>query len=255
MSIVHFVTGGFSPLKVPNCSIWLEADRGITLDGSDNVSAWADASGNGKNAAQSSAAIRPAYVTNIFNGHPVVRFAALPTYLTIGPVGFARNAAGYTLFFVYKTTSVATLLQILLDVEIAGGSLRIRFMGSNSATGRSTGGGLRLDSDSIQNPLNQGTFNPANLSIHCLEFDYANAAASMWINGTNYINAAAFQTAGNTSDTDASSVTLGCSQARILERNFIGDVALVLGYRTKLTMAQRGYIQKAYGAKYGITVA
>lgn len=42
--------------------LWLRADMGVTLNGS-TVSAWADQSGNGRNATQGTAANQPTYVT------------------------------------------------------------------------------------------------------------------------------------------------------------------------------------------------
>ena len=41
--------GSFSPANLSGLSLWLKADTGITLSGA-NVTAWADQSGNGKNA-------------------------------------------------------------------------------------------------------------------------------------------------------------------------------------------------------------
>ncbi len=41
--------------------VWLRSDLGISLDGSGNVSAWADQSGNGNTVSQATSAQRPAY--------------------------------------------------------------------------------------------------------------------------------------------------------------------------------------------------
>lgn len=62
------------PLSLGGCSLWLDADQGLTLDTSDNVSAWADQSGEDHDVAQSLSANRPAYVENVKNEQPVIRF-------------------------------------------------------------------------------------------------------------------------------------------------------------------------------------
>ena len=64
--------GGFSPANLSGLSLWLKADAGVTLSGSD-VTAWADQSGNGNNAS-STPGTRPTLVSNTLNAKPVLRF-------------------------------------------------------------------------------------------------------------------------------------------------------------------------------------
>jgi hypothetical protein len=58
------VFGGFRPTQVANCVLWLRADLGVTLDGSNNVQQWNDQSSGGWNATQGTAANRPGYSSN-----------------------------------------------------------------------------------------------------------------------------------------------------------------------------------------------
>lgn len=69
-------TGRFSPLSIPGLAAWWDAGvtSSVTLDGSNNVSAWADQSGNGRTLTQTTANNRPAYNTSVLNGRPVVNF-------------------------------------------------------------------------------------------------------------------------------------------------------------------------------------
>lgn len=67
---------GFSPISISGCVLWLRADLGITLNGS-NVSAWADQSGTGdanKNVAQASAPSQPTYTSSSanYNNEPII---------------------------------------------------------------------------------------------------------------------------------------------------------------------------------------
>jgi hypothetical protein len=77
------------PWNVPltNLVIWLKADKGVTANGSGNVSAWADQSGNGNNASQSSSGNQPLLVSSEINGLPALEFngsqnMSLPNCLT-----------------------------------------------------------------------------------------------------------------------------------------------------------------------------
>lgn len=80
----------YSPLYLPpptvisGCQIWLDAEySSFDLDASNNVINWRSLIG-GIVAAQVNSTIRPAYVTNIMNGKPAVRFDGLNDYLTLG---------------------------------------------------------------------------------------------------------------------------------------------------------------------------
>jgi len=45
----HRASAPFSPIDIAGISLWLKADAGLTVDGNDFVTAWADQSGNGNN--------------------------------------------------------------------------------------------------------------------------------------------------------------------------------------------------------------
>src|SRR5262245_29682685 len=57
-----------------NLQLWFRADAGVTTNGTGNVSAWADQSGNGNNVTNTTAANQPLWLDNTLNGLPVVRF-------------------------------------------------------------------------------------------------------------------------------------------------------------------------------------
>lgn len=62
-----------SPIPLTNLKLWLEADYGLTLNGS-NVSGWADRSPEGNNFTQPVAIRQPAYVGNYVNGNDALYF-------------------------------------------------------------------------------------------------------------------------------------------------------------------------------------
>ena len=68
--------GPWVPTDIGGCVFWVRPDLGVTKDGSNLISLWADQSGNGNNVAQGTAAMKPTWVDNQLNGYPVISFAA-----------------------------------------------------------------------------------------------------------------------------------------------------------------------------------
>ena len=69
---------------------WLKADAGITKDGSNLVSAWADQSGGGRNVTQGTAGNKPLWVDAAYGSLPVIRFAG-DDFLDGGAIGPASG--------------------------------------------------------------------------------------------------------------------------------------------------------------------
>ncbi len=65
--------GGFSPLDIAGLEYWFKADAITGLSDADPVATWPDSSGNGRDATQGVAGLRPTYRTSVQNGLPVVR--------------------------------------------------------------------------------------------------------------------------------------------------------------------------------------
>ncbi len=59
--------GGFLPTDLGNLELWLDAEKGITLNGAD-VSAWADQSGSGNDFDQTTDSKQPLFVASGING-------------------------------------------------------------------------------------------------------------------------------------------------------------------------------------------
>lgn len=75
------VVAPFSPSDIPNLVLWLKADAGVTKDGSNYVSSWADQSGNNNHAVQATGSAQPLWVDGVLNNNPVVRFDGINDYL------------------------------------------------------------------------------------------------------------------------------------------------------------------------------
>ena len=103
----------FSPLSL-SPSLWLRGDLGITLNGND-VSAWADQSGNNNHATQSTAGNQPLYVSGAaaFANKPVVRFSvANSDHLIADTLGNLLSGTDkpYTVIMVAKQTSASNYI-------------------------------------------------------------------------------------------------------------------------------------------------
>ncbi len=87
--------------KIQDLALWLVADSGVTVDGSNAVSQWNDLSGNGLDATQVSEGHEPTLVTGALNGHSVVRFNGSSSYLWTESVDLG---SAVTIVAVAKTT-------------------------------------------------------------------------------------------------------------------------------------------------------
>ena len=83
--------------------LWLKADNGVTVSGS-NVTAWQDMTSYNNSASQSTSGLQPTFTSSAANGLPAVTFNG-SQYMTFGP-GFA-GFSGCTIFLVTNPTSVS----------------------------------------------------------------------------------------------------------------------------------------------------
>ena len=97
----------WAPYLVSGCALWLRGDLGVMLNGSD-VLTWADWSGEGNDADQSTPAEQPAFVESdaYFNGRPSVHFdgaTGTPQYLEWS--SFPSPGSACDVFIVNRVTS------------------------------------------------------------------------------------------------------------------------------------------------------
>ncbi|MEO9806479.1 MAG: LamG-like jellyroll fold domain-containing protein [Reichenbachiella sp.] len=95
-----FITFGQSPGNVStNLNLWLKANAGVT--GTSSVSAWADQSGQGNNAEQSTSSKRPSLTTDAFNFNPAITFDGTDDMLDV-PYNANLNGSNVTVFSVHR---------------------------------------------------------------------------------------------------------------------------------------------------------
>jgi hypothetical protein len=91
------------PDAVADLICWLKADIGITKDGSDLVSTWADqASGGNNDLTQSTASEKPLWVDNVQNSLPIIRFDGTDDSMQKTTWYSGAISQPYTIFFVMR---------------------------------------------------------------------------------------------------------------------------------------------------------
>jgi len=105
------------PLQISDCQLWLNAGLGVTYDGSDLISAWADQSGNG-NHATASGTSRPKFIASsaLFNNEPTVEFDGINDFLT-GTIIPNLNTSDFTIFIVNRAKIPTSILSAFFEIN------------------------------------------------------------------------------------------------------------------------------------------
>lgn len=221
--------GKFLPNQLNGLALWLDgADTStITQNGSGAVSAWADKSGNGNNATQSTGAAKPTTGSSTVNGRNVLSFDG-GDYFDIT----ALSQTAKTIFFVQKGTIQASDTSTFLGSSSPSGgdtSAYVPLMFNGSADAEIyrgiTGATSRVDGVTVT---------PSNRDEIYDDFITGSAQITT-INGT--VNVATIDTIG--------SGAFGYA--------YLGDMAEILIYNRNLTSTETNQIGNYLAAKWGIT--
>lgn len=219
----------FTPTALSGCVLWLRADLGITLNGSD-VSAWADQSGQAHHVAQGTGSVQPLYnATDAdFGGAPSVEFGS-SDQLDSALWG-ASQAQPWTVYFVGKMKDSAATRD-MADLTPATNTL-IRQTTTN--IGLYAGVGLVSAA---------GNANTASI-IGAI----GNGASS-----SAYLNSAAAHASGNAGTNAITRVRLGMNWAG--GSPFEGKIAEVIACSGAHDQATRLQVMTYLAARYGITLS
>lgn len=223
------------------------------IDNGTAVRIWADQSGNGYDATQSTTAARPTYIASGLNGLPVVRFDGTDDRLALGAsaLGMIRNVAGATMFAVVKYPANSVLnVSFFISNNTSAGSARGSL--SQEITNKLQTAGRRLDADSFESALSTATITNTFL-IHSGIVNYATAKAFNYINGALDGTDDPFQTAGNTSNTDSNNITIGATGTPTAYLN--GDIAEIIVYNRALNTSELAQVHRYLSRKWGIALA
>jgi hypothetical protein len=217
------VYSGFDARQIPDCALWLDAadSSTLTLSGS-SVTAWADKSGNGRNA---SAITSPTF------SNSAVNFS--------GSQGFSTTLSASTNiesgFFICSFTSVSKVNTLL------GGS------GNGSRQ-------FRTDSAGVINTISQNVagvlFTGAALSTNTRYIvQYVNTGTTL----THYLNGATYASASAASYSGGSTTNIGCRLNNASDAESLsGTIHEILIFNSGLTTLQRQQVEGYLAWKWGL---
>lgn len=236
MGIIHF-TGKFNPFHVGiQPDLWVEADRGITLAGGTDVSAWADFSGHANHLSEST--YRPTWVDNVMNGRPVVRF--ITRCMRFEGAAFPQPVDSTTFVVLDQDGTQADSYRMIVNRDgAAAPALYLK----DAHPDIYWGGDRALMTESV------GT-DPV-----IVMWQYSTTAGSSQLARTSINGGAVTGTLGAWTATITTWTAIAGYPPSITIGPFRGDIALIVNYPALLTTAQITRFTRAYGQKYGITVA
>lgn len=223
---------GFSPLDIAGFEIWLRADLGTWQDSgkttaavsnADVIGAWADQSGNGRDALQGTTANKPTLRLGVLNSLPIIRFDGINDFLQ---AAYPDVAQPYVRFVVAKSDG-------FLSEHII-----------NSVTGNTAviwvDATFSLYAGAV---LTSPTF---DTDWHILTGVFNGLSSSIRIDGS-----VTSDDAGG--DSIAGGITVGARNSGLVSW-FDGDIAEVLDY-SSITSDEIDQIEQYLADRYGITLA
>ncbi|HRW93899.1 MAG TPA: hypothetical protein P5560_13180 [Thermotogota bacterium] len=235
-----FQTAVEIPFSEEGLQLWLAADKIEGLADGAAVGTWNDLSGNGRNAVQGSATLKPVYKTGVINGKPAIRFSG-GRYLdtTLIP---AVGAGARTLIAVIKN-----------GVKASGSSAEMILHYGEDQTGKAYGlafkklGTNKIGTDHWNNGLESGMDCTTESLI--LQSVYTGTQDIMYINGEESGRGTFALNTGNESPLRVGKIIT------IPNFYYTGDIAEVIVYGRAITDSERREIEAYLAGKYGIEVS
>ena len=245
------IRGGFNPNSIPGLGFWLESDYGITKDGSNAVSEWADRSTNGYALSQATGANQPIWTANEYGNMPGIIFDGTNDSLSrnvANPFGSVQN---FTCFIVLKARinddveSIFSLDDVATDSNSWFLTKRALAQGNAFSTNNVLGG--------TNNIVYGNTVINDNLPHCCI----SESNGSTWTERTDRIDQTLTTIGSNTGQAPGDFAVLDNINLGLLNRltksNFYSNLAAVLLYTSQLSTSDRTKVENYLINKYGVS--
>lgn len=225
------IAGG--PPIIGGCTLWLDATKGVTKDGSNLVSQWNDQSGNGNHATQGTGANQPTWTDSAVNGLPAINFPGNPVRMTTSQTQATFfGASAKTVFIVSRPTALTN------NQYFFGGSNNYFFARFNAAN-------IRADNyDGSADNVASGTTAVVG-STYLISVVHDGVNLSIGVNGGSLTSAASGATT-NLLDT----MFIGQDGSGTTGRYTTGYISELICYNTVLSTTDRQTIEAYLTAKW-----
>jgi hypothetical protein len=231
-----YIKDSTSDFKRSGLKLWLRADANVTQSGG-ILSGWGDLSGNGNNASQATTVNQPSVVTNAVGGQSVVRFDGSNDFVAI-PDATSLKPDRMTIYVVGKQSGGGTSGAVLFksDTNAYANGYGIVREGTANAFGYFI--------NSNTNTKSTGTIGANNYFLAQASYDLVRA--------TMMVNGQAFTPVTYNAGVANSSQPLRIGGDGNATYSFGGDIAEVLIFDHKLTLAEQAKVEKYFQSRYGI---
>lgn len=236
---------------------WLKSDAGITKDGSDLVSVWANqaASGSNYDFVQSTDTNKPLWTANHLNGYPGIVFNGSDNKMTISTSGqdILKNVPGASLFVVWKSANTGVNQQV---VFMRDGHTTTRWypriaLKKTVTDNYDSGQGERLDGTGSVSAV-ASTAPGTGAIVSTVLTDYVEQDVYLYRGGTLVASNINAGTGGNTSNTNAYA---GSGLGYYPENNnewLNGAIYEVLLYQRTVNGTERASIENYLKTRYAL---
>jgi hypothetical protein len=243
----------------------LRGGAGVTADGSNVVSAWADQSTAANDVAQATAANQPLLVTGVTNGmatFDVIRFDGATDVLSrpSGVTSMPTSTTGGTIFLVYRTSVTGTTFQNVYGIGVGTDANRISSglgVGTSWSTRTRTASASASGSTSSVSATDAGSAPLTNtFYAQAAVWDGSGGSANQF--SKLLLSSGTIVTGSDTGGFPAPAFTPTQLNVGMLQTTpasgttFQGDLAELLVYNTALTTEQQAQVFDYLGTTYGI---
>ncbi len=245
MDYVSLMTS--TPQQSSNLKLWLRGDLGVTSSAG-SVSAWADQSGNGHNATQSTAGLKPSLVTGVLNSgvQPALSFSG-SQYLNLA-ANYADLNNGASIFLVLKPASASLTGNPLSFSNTSNADAVFTQTVGTQASLTTYAGATSSTVVTTTNPLSTSQYKLLEATL-VPGTTAGTGTGTIYVNGAQIVQSSTMQNPANTTRNNCF-VGAGVGPANI----FSGSIAEVLVYNN-VSSSQRALVESYILGKYGVGTA